>query len=39
MRLQDKQIAMTGGAGFLAENVVQRLHERGCRNVVVPRLT
>jgi GDP-L-fucose synthase len=33
----DKQIVVTGGAGFLGSYVVQKLHERGCKDVFVPR--
>src|SRR5881409_1862027 len=33
----DKTVIVTGGAGFLGSFVVEKLHERGCRNVVVPR--
>jgi GDP-L-fucose synthase len=33
----DKRIVVTGGAGFLGSYVVQKLHERGCKDVFVPR--
>lgn len=33
----DKRVVVTGGAGFLGSFVVEKLHERGCRQVVVPR--
>lgn len=34
---QDKCVVVTGGAGFLGSYVVEKLHERGARRVVVPR--
>lgn len=37
MDLTDKRIIVTGGAGFLGSHVVQKLEQRGCRNVIVPR--
>jgi GDP-L-fucose synthase len=33
----DKRIVVTGGAGFLGSYVVQKLYERGCKDVFVPR--
>jgi GDP-L-fucose synthase len=35
--LSNKRITVTGGAGFLGTNVVNRLRKRGCQNVFVPR--
>jgi GDP-L-fucose synthase len=32
-----KRITVTGGAGFLGFFVVEKLRERGCRDVFVPR--
>jgi len=37
MRLADKRVVVTGGAGFLGSCVVEKLRGRGCREVVVPR--
>ena len=34
---RDKTIVVTGGAGFLGSAVIQKLRERGCENVFVPR--
>jgi len=33
----DRRVTVTGGAGFLGSYVVERLRERGCREVFVPR--
>lgn len=37
MDLENKRICVTGGAGFLGSYVVERLAERGCLHVSVPR--
>lgn len=34
---QDKRVVVTGGAGFLGSYVVEKLRERGCRGMSVPR--
>ena len=36
MDLRDKHIVVTGGAGFLGSYLVDRLRDRGCRNIFVP---
>jgi GDP-L-fucose synthase len=35
--LAGKRVLVTGGAGFLGQSVVEKLRERGCADVVVPR--
>ena len=37
MQWSDKRVVVTGGAGFLGTVVVEKLHQRGCRQVFVPR--
>ena len=37
INLKDKRILVTGGAGFLGRFVVEKLKERGCSDIFVPR--
>jgi len=37
INLKNKRILVTGGAGFLGSFVVEKLKERGCKNIFVPR--
>jgi len=34
---RNKRVTVTGGAGFLGSYVVEKLRERGCRHIFVPR--
>ena len=36
--LENKRIVVTGGAGFLGSFVTEKLKERGCKNVFIPRV-
>ncbi len=35
--LENKRITVTGGAGFLGRNVVEKLKENGCNDIFIPR--
>ena len=37
MQWADKRVVVTGGTGFLGSFVMEKLRERGCHNVIVPR--
>jgi GDP-L-fucose synthase len=37
MQWSDKRVVVTGGAGFLGSFIVEKLEQRGCKNVFVPR--
>jgi GDP-L-fucose synthase len=39
MQWSEKRVVVTGGAGFLGTSLVENLHERGCKQVYVPRST
>src|SRR5712691_4648638 len=34
---QERTVVVTGGAGFLGAYVVEKLRQRGCQRIVVPR--
>lgn len=36
MDLSSKRVCVTGGSGFLGSYIVEKLHEHGCKDVVVP---
>jgi GDP-L-fucose synthase len=35
---RDKRVVVTGGAGFLGGYIVKGLRERGCKNILVPKI-
>ncbi len=35
---KDKKIVVTGGAGFLGSYICRKLTERGCKNILVPKI-
>ncbi|MFZ0033613.1 MAG: hypothetical protein WAK60_01320, partial [Sedimentisphaerales bacterium] len=35
---EDRRIVVTGGAGFLGGYVVKGLQNRGCKNILVPKI-
>src|SRR5471030_3260915 len=37
MNLTQKRVLVTGGAGFLGSHLIEKLRERGCERVFVPR--
>ena len=37
IKLADKRVVVTGGAGFLGSFVVEKLRERGCKEIFIPR--
>ncbi|MEW6680485.1 MAG: NAD-dependent epimerase/dehydratase family protein, partial [bacterium] len=34
---KNRRVIVTGGAGFLGKNIVEKLKERGCQNIFIPR--
>jgi len=38
INLKNKKIIVTGGAGFLGKYLVEKLKERGCSNIFIPRI-
>jgi GDP-L-fucose synthase len=37
MEWNKQRVVVTGGAGFLGSHLVERLHQRACRKIIVPR--
>ena len=37
MQWSDKRVVVTGGAGFLGTFVVEKLRQRGCNEIYIPR--
>ncbi|MGD0596340.1 MAG: GDP-L-fucose synthase [Sedimentisphaerales bacterium] len=35
---KDRRIVVTGGAGFLGSYIIEGLQERGCKNILVPKI-
>jgi GDP-L-fucose synthase len=35
---KDRRVVVTGGAGFLGSYVIEGLQERGCKNILVPKI-
>ena len=33
---EDKRVIVTGGAGFLGSYVVEKLKDRGCKDIFIP---
>jgi GDP-L-fucose synthase len=36
--LKDKKIVVTGGAGFLGSYIIDKLQQRGCKNIFIPKI-
>ena len=35
---KNRRIVVTGGAGFLGRYIVEALHKRGCKNILIPKI-